>query len=78
MLGMLITMFALAAKSAPIERKGNFCPIGYYRMATYCMPFQRTTEQALPRTSKNCPIGSYTQSNYCLTGTEATNAWSDR
>ena len=57
---------AIAAESAPLTRKGQFCPVGYYRTSAYCMPFQPTTPPAVPRTTENCPLGTYTQSNYCV------------
>ena len=55
-----------AANSAPLTRKGQFCPVGYYRTSAYCMSLQPTTPPAVPRTTENCPLGTYTQSNYCV------------
>ena len=55
------------AKSAPITRNGQFCPVGYYKASAYCMPLKPTTPAAVPRTTKNRPIGTYTQSDYCVT-----------
>ena len=63
---LIIGAIAQAAKSAPIVRSGEFCPIGYYRASAYCMPLKATTPTALPRTTENCPIGTYTQSDYCI------------
>ena len=61
-----ILIIAGAANSAPLTRKGQFCPVGYYRTSAYCMPLQPTTPPAVPRTTENCPLGTYTQSNYCV------------
>ena len=66
MLAGTIFIMAGAANSAPITRNGEFCPIGYYRASTYCMPLKSTTPTALPRTTENCPIGTYTQADYCI------------
>ena len=66
MLAGTIFIMAGAANSAPLTRKGAFCPIGYYRTSAYCMPLQSTTPPAVPRTTETCPIGTYTQSNYCV------------
>lgn len=65
-LPLAIAFIAGAANSAPLTRKGQFCPVGYYRTSAYCMPFQPTTPPAVPRTTENCPLGTYTQSNYCV------------
>ena len=66
--GLFVALIAgaIAAESAPLTRKGAFCPVGYYRTSAYCMPLQPTTPPAVPRTTKNCPLGTYTQSNYCV------------
>lgn len=66
MLAATIAICTGAANSAPIVRKGQFCPISYYRIGEYCAPSKSTTPPAVPRTTKNCPIGTYTQSDYCV------------
>ena len=57
---------AIAAESAPIPRKGQFCPIDYYRTGEYCIPSKSTTPSAIRTINKTCPIGTYTQSDYCI------------
>ncbi len=68
LIGLAVGALAIAGavNSAPLTRKGQFCPIGYYRASAYCMPLQPTTPPAVPRTTENCPLGTYTQSNYCV------------
>lgn len=66
MLAATIAICAGAANSAPIVRKGQFCPISYYRIGEYCAPSKSTTPPAVSRTTENCPIGTYTQSDYCV------------
>ena len=57
---------AIAAESAPIVRKGQFCPMQYYRIGEYCAPSTRTAPSAVRIVDETCPIGTYTQSNYCM------------
>ena len=55
-----------AANSAPIVRKGQFCPMQYYRIGEYCAPSTRKTPSAVRIVDETCPIGTYTQSDYCI------------
>jgi len=64
---IMLLLIVTAVNSAPLTKKGSFCPIGYYRASSYCMPLQSTTPPAVPRTTENCPLGTYTQSDYCVT-----------
>ena len=66
MLAATIAICAGAANSAPIVRKGQFCPMQYYRIGEYCAPSTRTTPSAVRIIDETCPIGTYTQSNYCM------------
>ena len=66
MLAGTIFIMAGAANSAPIARKGQFCPISYYRMGEYCAPSKATTPPAVRIIDETCPLGTYTQSNYCV------------
>ena len=63
---LIIGAIAGAANSAPIARKGQFCPMQYYRIGEYCAPSTRKTPSAVRIIDETCPIGTYTQSNYCM------------
>ena len=63
---IVLVLIATVVNSAPITRKGPFCPIGYYKTSAYCTPLNPKTPPAIPRTTKNCPINTYTQSDYCI------------
>ena len=65
-LPLLVLLIASAANSAPIPRKGQFCPIDYYRTGEYCTPSKSTTPTAVRIIDETCPIGTYTQSDYCI------------
>ena len=65
-LPLAILFIAGAANSAPIVRKGQFCPISYYRIGEYCAPSKSTTPPAVRIIDETCPLGTYTQSNYCV------------
>ena len=66
MLAGAIFIMAGAANSAPIVRKGQFCPVSYYRTGEYCAPSKSTTPSAVRIIDETCPLGTYTQSNYCV------------
>lgn len=63
---LMIGAIAGAANSATITRKGQFCPIDYYRMGEYCVPSKSSTPPAARIINQTCPIGTYTQSDYCI------------
>ncbi len=65
-LPLAILFIAGAANSAPIPRKGQFCPVSYYRTGEYCAPSKPTTPSAVRIINEYCPIGTYTQSDYCI------------
>ena len=68
LIGLAVGALAIAgaANSAPIVRKGQFCPISYYRIGEYCAPSKSTTPPAVRIIDETCPLGTYTQSNYCV------------
>ena len=68
LIGLAIGALAIAgaANSAPIVRKGQFCPMQYYRIGEYCAPSTRKTPSAVRIIDETCPISTYTQSNYCM------------
>jgi len=64
---IVLVLIATAVNSAPIVRKGQFCPVHYYRTGEYCTPTKSTTPSAVRIIDETCPIGTYTQSDYCVT-----------
>ncbi len=66
--GLFVALIAgaITAESAPIVRKGQFCPVHYYRTGEYCAPSKATTPPAVRIIDETCPLGTYTQSNYCV------------
>jgi len=64
---IMLLLIVTAVNSAPIVRKGQFCPVHYYRTGEYCTPTKSTTPSAVRIIDETCPIGTYTQSDYCIT-----------